>query len=196
MALARNICIGFDPETEIVHTFSWGIAPDLNGDTKVLQCGYVPRTKGASISPMQETVFIGGSNLGYMYQTFKNDLAQDDGTDFDAVAIINNIDPTLQLEGQPDTKRFIRIDFTQDNPYDQGLTLEYCANINDPHETPATWTAFTHKTGSIRAFFNSVVARHVNIRIRKTTAVTPTQPVFSSFVLHFIRLFSRKGDQS
>lgn len=196
MALARNICIGFDPETEIVHNFSWDIAPDLNNEGKTLLCGYVPHTKGSTISPLQETLFIGGISLGKMYQTLKNDLAQDDGSNFTAEAILNDIDPTLLAEGLPDTKRFVRVDFTQDNPYTNGLSLEYCANVNDLPAAPTAWTAFTHAAGSIRAFFNSTIARHVNIRVRKTGAVAPTVPLFSGFVLQFYRLGSRKGDDS
>lgn len=195
MATARNIILGIDPETNIISSYTFALAADLNNEGKVLSCGYVPHTKGLNISPMQETLFIGGENLGEMWQTLKVDLAQDAGEDFEADAIFNNTDPTLMESGTPDTKLFVRVDFTQDNPYDQGLTLEYCSNQVDPHQSPTVWTAFTHKAGSIRAFFNSVKASHVNIRLRKTGPVAPTQPVFSSFVLHFVRLFSRPGAQ-
>lgn len=162
----------------------------------MLSCGLVPHTKGSGITPAQETLFIGGIGLGKMYQTLDQALAQDDGQDFEAEAILNNIDPVVETRELADTKTYVRAEFPTVNPYDAGVTLYMSANVNDPHKSPTNWEALTHKAGSIRAYLNNKKARFINLRIRKTTAIPATRPVFSSFVLWFVRNFGRPGARS
>ncbi len=196
MAVSRNITIGIDPKDGLTNTYTWAIVEDGNSAGKVLVCGYIPRTKGSGISPMQETMFLGGLNLGTTYQTLQQNLAQDDGVDFEADAIFSNLDPVIATEGTADTKRFVRLDFPTFNPFSKNVTVRYSSNTESPQERPATWYNFTHTAGSLRAFFNGVTARFVNVRVTKTTAIPATEPILSSFIVFFYRLFGRKGDQS
>ena len=186
--------MAIDPESGLNSTYSWDIAPDLNSDGKMLACGHVPVAKGTGINPMQETMFLGGMGLTKMYQTFRNDLQMDDGANFEAEAVLNNIDPTLESSGVPDTKRFCQIDFPTINPYDtSGVAVQFAVDAVDPHRNPTTWNELDYTTGDTTAGIPSGVARWLNIRLKKTGSADPTRGLLAAFVLYYYRLYHREG---
>jgi len=191
----RNLVFGIDPIRGLTGTYSWADVPDLDESAKGLSIGYVPRTKGANVSILQETLFLGTTNANLVMQTFRGDLGRDDGTAFIGKAITNRIDPMLQQRPMemeaPSLKRFWDVEFFDVNPIFNGATVRYTRDAIQPHIDAVTWENFKGNLSGARHAFNNGLARWVHIEIEDAGELT-SKPIFGGFNLRYLDFGSRE----
>ena len=197
----RQIIFGIDPKNGLSGTYSWASVPDKNSSQKGITCAYVPETKGTGISLLQETVFMGTINANITLQSFRDDLAQDDGVVIGGELITARIDPTQKTSESPlaggaftDSKRFNQIVFPELNPLDKGLSVEISRDARRPDTETPVWQSLARSPGRSKATVEKGVARWLNMRIVDNTTLVMT-PVFGSFMVSFYSLGVRDGDE-
>jgi len=193
--LVRMLVFGMDPDYGLNSTYSWNIAPDGNTAGKAFTCAYIPRSKSSKINLLQETMFLGGVNLGRLYQTFKQGLSQDEGESYRAEWLTQMIDPTLAKGQPPDTKRFVKIEFPHINTLEQGITVEISCEAVEPHKNPAIFKPLDWTSPNSIAGIPSGVAKWINIRGIDDTNISGIG-IFDGFILHFYPLSDTQGDDN
>lgn len=190
----RQLIFCIDPETGLNNMLSWdGLAADGNEDDMGITCAYFPRTKGPVLNVLQDELLIGGINLGAMWRTLIATESQDDGEDFTAVGIMNNLDPDKGRKGVSDTKRFVKAEFPRINPLTKtGVVIDFCKDQVRPEEGSPTYATLDTVSGSTMAGFPSGIARSINLRIRDTGNANNGEAIFDGFVLHYYPLQTRK----
>jgi hypothetical protein len=191
MSVVRQFMYGVDTERGLNNTFSFPtLVEDLNGDDKAITCMYKPRSRGPHVNILQEQSLIAGKGLGKMYRAFRNDVAQDDGTNIIAEGILVNIDPTRHAGRTSNEKRFISLEFTMINPVAKGLTLYHAIDQENPHKLNVTWTQLDADSASDIAGIPNGIGNNISIRILDSTNDN-TSAVFDGFVVRFLQLGQR-----
>lgn len=191
MAVTRQIVLAIDPESGLTNTYSWGYAADANSDEEAITCAFAPKTKGSSINPQQETVFMGTKNAGVTFQAFRDDLTQDGASDFTAVAITNRLDPSLATEQISRSRRFTHLELPSINSWEEGLTIEFAKDVVNPRTDAVTWLDVIRNSGDSKATIPNGLARWIHLRIIDEGSMKVT-PTFNAFTLYYYDLYSRQ----
>lgn len=196
MAITRQFCFGVDPYTadySIINSYAWASVPDNNSDQKSISCAYVPRTKGTSINPLQDTVILGTVGASLTLNAFRSDLAQDNGSNITATIITGRIDPTRVDAKEPDKKRFVSLEFPGVNPFRLGLSIYFCKEVEDPLAGGVTWIPLTFQSTDVRTFFPSGLARWIHLMFVDATALS-MRAIFGGFRVYYYSLASRESE--
>jgi len=197
MAVARQIVFSIDPEIGISGTFGWDICADGNSDGHMITCAVCPTSKDLTISPLQESLFLGTVGAEELIHTFREDLAQDDGSDFLAEWISARIDPTLEdpeLADMSIPKRFLGLAFPEINPL-SSATVEVARDAVDPHRGVPLWESVVFSPGDNRAGIESGLADWLHIRIRDNGQPS-SDPVFGSFLVEYYETYPRNRKEN
>lgn len=186
--VTRQFIFAIDPEEGLCNTYSWEVIPDGNSDRYGITCAYVPPMKGTGINLMQEEMFMGTINAGLLIRTFMPNLAQDDGENIKAMAILGNCDPEASGSEDSGDKRFVKVSFPFVNPLALGLEITFAKDTIDPHINATTWNTLDWVSGSDVAGVPSGLAKWLNFKIVDEIAQS-LKPVFSSFTVSYYPMF-------
>ena len=189
MSLTRQVILAISPIDQTANTLSWEqFIEDGNSEAKSFSCAYSPPTKGTLVNSLQETVFLGTQNCNFTIQTLINGYSLDGELPYKAEAITNRVDPSFIQSQDPDTKRFVKIEFPSIVPEDRDVSVHYARDEEYPHQDSVSWEDFIGD-GNRKAFPRGL-ARWLHLRVLDE-AQSSGQEVFSSFKLHYYSLGSR-----
>lgn len=169
MAITRQVIFGIDPELGLAETLSYSEVPDNNVSAKTFTSAFVPVTRGAGVTLLQESLFLGGSSeAGVMFQTLKDNLAQDGTTNIVSTFVTARIDPESRPEirapREANTKRYHSLQVNGVNPLAKGVTLSWTKDVDPIRGPTVLWKDFNGDGSKTVLMFESGLAEWVHLR--------------------------------
>lgn len=199
MAVTRQIIFGISPKEGLAQTFSFVQAPDSNSSSKAFTCAIVPKTRGAGVNLLQETVFLGTTSAaGVTLQAFKRGVAKDGIHTVTASAVSHRLDPDVREDRRSrshTTKRYRRIYFHGDNPRAAGREIYYTKDTDPLTDPMTTWTAFEGDADKSFNEFSSGIAEYIHIKMVDETDVIDSEAL-CEFSLEYYSTAPREGINS